>query len=191
MYSVDFYLCDNGNVTKQGNSQTFEVKPLENSSLARQTEENVTFKAEVAELSRQYNGTTSQLYDLSKKLKYIKAAVQSYPNADLNWLKEIKTLEMLVIDAKYKMNGERHLSKRDVETLPGIGSRIGIVVYQTWYSTSNPTTTHKEQYQIAKEDYDLLKVNVLAIKNRVSVIEEKMNVKGIPYTPTRENYRVD
>ena len=190
-YSVDFYLCDNGNVTKQGNSQTFEVKPLENSSLARQTQENVTFKAEVAELSRQYNGTTSQLYDLSKKLKYIKAAVQSYPNADLNWLKEIKTLEMLVIDAKYKMNGERHLSKRDVETLPGIGSRIGIVVYQTWYSTSNPTTTHKEQYQIAKEDYDLLKVNVLAIKNRASVIEEKMNVKGIPYTPTRENYRVD
>jgi len=188
-YSVEFYLCDNGVVTKQGDTQSFDVKPLENSSLARQTEESIAFKSKLAELSRQYNGTTSQVYDLSEKLKYIKAAIQNYPNADLVWLKEVKALELLVIDAKYKMNGESHLSKRDVETLPGIGSRIGVVVYQTWYSTSNPTTTHKEQYEIAKEDYDLLKVSVLAIKNRVSTIEEKMNVKGIPYTPTRENFR--
>ena len=104
-------------------------------------------------------------------------------------VKEIKTLELLVIDVKYKMNGESHLSKRDIETLPGIGNRIGVVVYQTWYSTSNPTTTHKEQYEIAKEDYDVLKINVLEISNRVSVIEEKMNVKGIPYTPNRANFR--
>ena len=188
-YSVEFYLCDNGVVTKQGNSQSFKVKPLENSSLARQTKESIAFKTKIAELSRQYNGTTKQLYDMSKKLKYIKRAAQTYPNADLAWLKEIKVLELLIIEAKYKMNGESHLSKRDVETLPGIGSRIGVVVYQTWYSTSNPTTTHTEQYEIAKEDYDVLKVNVLAIKNRVAVIEELMNVKGIPYTPTRENFR--
>jgi photosystem II stability/assembly factor-like uncharacterized protein len=190
-YSVEFYLCDNGAVTKQGNSQVFEVKPLENSSLARQTKESITFRTKLAELSRQYNGTSKQLNDVSTKLKYIKRAAQVYPNADLAWLKEVKALELLVIDAKYKMNGESHLSKRDVETLPGIGSRIGVVVYQTWYSTSNPTTTHKEQYEIAKEDYEILKVNVLAIKNRVTVIEEMMNVKGIPYTPTRENYRED
>lgn len=188
-YSVEFYLCDNGDVTKQGESQVFEVKPLENSSLARQTSESIAFKSKLAELSRQFDGTSNEVSELSKKLKYIKAAAQNYPNADLAWLKEVKALELLIIDANYKMYGESHLSKRDVETLPGIGSRIGIVVYQTWYSTSNPTTTHKEQYEIAAEDYEQLKVNVLAIKNRVSVIEEKMNVKGIPYTPTRENFR--
>ena len=69
--------------------------------------------------------------------------------------------------------------------------RLCVGVYQTWYSTSNPTATHKEQYEIAKEDHETLKVNVLAIKNRVTVIEEMMNVKGIPYTPNRENYRED
>jgi len=187
-YSVEFYLCDNGVVTKQGERQNFEVKPLENSSLARQTKESIAFKSKIAELSRQYNGTTAELYDISKKLKYIKRAAQSYPNADLGWLKEVKALELLVIEAKYKMNGEGHLSKRDVETLPGIGGRIGVVIYQTWYSTSDPTTTHKEQYEIAKEDFETLKVNVITLKNRVSVIEEEMNVKGIPYTPARKNY---
>ena len=79
--------------------------------------------------------------------------------------------------------------KKALETLPGIGSRIGVAVYQTWYSTSNPTTTQKEQYTIAKADYEQLKINVLAIKNKLIVIEEKLNVKGIPYTPNRENFR--
>jgi len=188
-YSVEFYLCDNGNVTKKGNSQTFVVKPLENSSLARQTKESIAFKTELAELSRQFDGTSKQVYDLANRLKYIKVAVQNYPNTDLDWLQEIRDLEFLVISAKYMMNGESHLSNRDVETLPGIGSRIGTAIYQTWYSTSNPTITQKEQYEIAKEEYRIFMFGTQVIKNRVLVLEEKLNINHIPYTPNRANFR--
>jgi photosystem II stability/assembly factor-like uncharacterized protein len=188
-YSVEFYLCDNGSVTKMGNEQSFTVKALENSSLARQTKENVVFKKQLAELRRQFFGTSSELDNLSKRLKYIKSAVQNYPNADLAWLKEIKDLELEITKINDLMWGERHLSKRDVETLPGTGGRIETIVYQTWYSTSNPTATQKEQYSISVEEYESLKIKVLGVQNKITIIEEKMNVKGIPYTPNRENFR--
>lgn len=188
-YSVEFYLCDNGGVKKMGNNQSFEVKALENSSLARQTAESIEFKTKLAELRRQFFGTASQLGDLSKQLKYIKAAIQNYPNADLAWLKEVKDLELSIVKVNGLMWGQNHLSKRDVETLPGTGGRIETIVYQTWYSTSDPTSTQKEQYTIAMEEYEAIKTKVLSVRNKISVIEEKMNVKGIPYTPYRENYR--
>ena len=188
-YSVEFYLCQNGNVTKMGNSQSFEVKALQNSSLARQTDENIVFKNKLAELRRQFFGTSSQLNDLSDQLKYIKAAIQNYPTADLAWLKEVKSLEMVIVEINGLMWGQAHLSKRDVETLPGTGGRIETIVYQTWYSTSNPTTTQKEQFEIANDEYAGIKTKVLNVQNKITSLEEKLNTKGVPYTPRRTNYR--
>jgi len=188
-YSVEFYLCQNGSVTKMGNNQTFEVKTLENSSLARQTDDNVVFKNKLAELRRQFFGTSSQLNDFSDQLKYIKAAIQNYPSADLAWLKDVKSLEMAVVEVNNLMWGEAHLSKRDIETLPGTGGRIETIVYQTWYSTSNPTTTQKEQFEIAKNEYAGIKTKVVAIQNKIVELEEVLNAKGVPYTPRRINYR--
>ena len=63
------------------------------------------------------------------------------------WLKEIKALEDKIQNIEFMMWGKSYLSKRDVETLPGTAGRITTMVYQTWYSTSNPTTTHKTQYK--------------------------------------------
>jgi photosystem II stability/assembly factor-like uncharacterized protein len=188
-YSVSFYLCNNGAVNKIGNKQSFEVKALENSSLSRQTKENIAFKTKLSELRRQFNGSYKKLNDLSNRVEYIKAAIQTYPNASLDWLEEVKQLELSIKRTYDLMWGASHLSKRDIETLPGIGGRIETIVYQSWYSTSNPTTTNLEQYQIALDEYASIKLTLLKISNTVIALEEKLNTQGIPYTPNRENFR--
>ena len=104
-------------------------------------------------------------------------------------MKEVSAIEKQIQAVEFAMWGKSYLSKRDVETLPGLGSRIETMVYQMWYSTSDPTTTHKEQYAIAKEEFQAIKPKVEKIKADLLVLEEKLNAKGIPYTPNRIDFR--
>ena len=188
-YLAEMYLVENGKTKQLAISKPFEVKALENSSLARQTSESIQFKNEVAELRRQMMGTNRQINDYSKKLKYIKSAIKTYPNADLEWLAEVKSLEEKLQGITFLMWGKSYLSKRDVETLPGAGGRLESMVYQLWYSTSNPTNTQREQYAIANEEYTEITAGLLAVKNRVETLEGRLNVRGIPYTPSRKDFR--
>lgn len=188
-YTVELHQADNGVFTKLTDPVGFEIKPLENSSLARQTEANIAFKQEVAELRRQFRGSSNQLGEYEKRLKHIKAAIQQYPGAELSWMTEVKRLESVLHDIEIKMWGDWHKSSRDVETGPSAGDRIETIVYQTWYSTSDPTTTQRTQYGIAKEEYEAIKTDIEGFRKGVESLEAKLNDKGIPYTPARENFR--
>jgi hypothetical protein len=42
-------------------------------------------------------------------------------------------------------------AKKEVETIPGTSDRIEDIVGNTWYSTSDPTNTHQDQFQLAME----------------------------------------
>jgi photosystem II stability/assembly factor-like uncharacterized protein len=190
-YTVELHQADNGVFTKLVDPVPFEVKALENSSLSRQTEANVAFKKELAELRRQYRGTSSYLGELKNSLKYIEAAIQQYPGADLSWMSMVRELENEIHDIQIAMNGDWHKSSRDVETGPSLGDRIETAVYQCWFSTSDPTTTQKDQYAIAKEEYAVIKIDVDKVAEKVKVLEEKLNAKGIPYTPNRVNFKED
>ena len=189
LYKVDLVMVENGVSKPLASSQPFTVKALENSSLARQTVSSIAFKNEVAELRRQLMGTNAKVNDYSKRLKYIKSAVKTYPEASFEWLKEIKSLEEKLQAIGFDMWGRSYLAKRDVETLPGAGGRIETMVYQMWYSTSDPTTTQKEQYAIAKEEFGAIQANAKDVKTRIEALEEKLNVAGIPYTPNRVDFR--
>ncbi len=188
-YTVDMALVENGAYELLVQGTEFTVKALENSSLSRQTENSIAFKRQVAELRRQFMGSNAQLNDYSKKIKYIKSAVKYYPGSDFEWLKEVKDLEKKIQETEFLMWGKSYLSKREVETVPGTGSRITTIIYQIWYSTSDPTTTQREQYKLASEEYQVITTNILNIKNRVTVLEEKLNVNSIPYTPGRVDFR--
>src|SRR5690606_14367038 len=92
-YSVEIHLSTNGIIEKISDAVSFEVKALENSSLARQSAENLAFKKELAEFRRSFRGTASQFEELKNQLSFIKIAIQEYPNADLSLMKEVVAIE--------------------------------------------------------------------------------------------------
>lgn len=190
-YSVEMYLSDNGALSKMADAESFEVKALENSSLARQSEENIAFKTELSELRRRVRGTSSQLDETGSSLSHMKAAIQQYPNANISWMKEVKALEKLKHDINISLWGDYHKSKRDVETLPSAAGRLETIVYQTWYSTSNVTSTQKEQLGIAKVEYAQIRSKMDELIMRVGELEKKMNIAGVPYTPNRPDWKND
>lgn len=188
-YTVELYQSDNGQIEKIADAAPFEINTLKNSSLARQTKENLSFKRELAELRRQFRGTNGSFGGLKKRLKYVKAAIENYPGTNLEWLKDVQAIEDSIHSIQIAMWGDSHKSSREVETLPGTGSRISTIVYQTWYSTSNPTTTQKEQYAIAKEEYVEIKADVDEVRSAIEKLEALLNKEGVPYTPQRKGFK--
>ncbi|MEO9531072.1 MAG: glycosyl hydrolase [Crocinitomicaceae bacterium] len=190
-YTVELYRSENGSFSKLVDATPFEIKALENSSLARQTEANIAFKKDIAELKRKIWAGSKQMGELEEKLSYIKAAIQQYPGADLAWMDEVKKQEAVLHDLNIALWGDWHKSSRDVETKTGIGERVSTVVYQCWYSTSDPTTTQKDQYKIASEEYVALKAKIDKVASDIAALESKLNEKGMPYTPNRPNFKED
>lgn len=188
-YSVELWQSNNGILTKLVEPTDFEVKALENSSLARQTVANIAFKKQVQELRRKMLGSSREFSSLNARLKHIKHAIESYPGVDLAWMKEVQALEESARQIQLKFMGDYHKSKRDVETIPGTISRIENIVWNTWYSTSNPTNTNKEQYAIALEEYATIRASLDQLKAKVEALELKLDSKNIPYTPNRKNWK--
>jgi photosystem II stability/assembly factor-like uncharacterized protein len=190
-YSVEIHMSTNGVVAKVADPVSFDVKALENSSLARQSEEVLAFKKELSELRRSFRGTASEFEELKTSLNYIKTAIQNYPGADLSLLNEVNALEDLIEKTHIQMWGNYHKSGREMETGPSTGDRIEGVVGQCWYSTSNVTSTQKVQYEIAKEEYTGIRKNVDDLKARIEALEIKLNSAGIPYTPGRADWKTE
>jgi hypothetical protein len=190
-YKATLYLNENGVFKKLVESPTFKVVPLENSSLARQTEMNVAFKKELAELRRRFRGSSEQFNEVNERVKHIKSAIQQYPDAELSWMTEVKLLESEIHDVQLLMWGDFHKSKRDVETLPSAGDRIETIVYQTWYATSDITQTQKEQFEIAKVEYAQIRKKLDEILVKVLGLEKRMDLKAVPYTPGRDAWKKD
>lgn len=190
-FTVELWQADNGVFEKLADPVAFEVEALENSTLDRQMASNLTFKNEVRQLRRSLRGSAEEHTELDKKLKHIKHAIQGYPNADVQWMNDVKILEQTSHEVQIKMWGDSHKSSRDVETIPGTGERIENIVWNTWYSTSNPTNTNKEQFDLAKEEYVGIRAGLDKIRAGVKALESKLDSNNIPYTPNRPNWKIE
>lgn len=190
-YTVELWQADNGVLSQLVEPTAFEVIPLENSSLDRQTVANIAFKKEVQELRRKIRGSNKEHDELNKRLKHAKTAIQTYPGADIAWMEDVKALETASRATHIDMRGDYHKSKRDIETIPGTASRVEGIVWSTWYSTSDPTTTNKEQFELAKEEYREIRKGLDELRAGVQALEAKLDSKAVPYTPHRPNWRED
>lgn len=190
-FTVELYENVEGQFKKLVEPVGFKVKALENTSIARQTEANIAFKNELAELRRKYRGISKIVNTNTEKVKYFEAAIQQYPGADLAWMKEVKEMQTTLHDINIMLWGDWHKSKRDIETLDGAANKLETIVYQSWYSTSDPTTTQKQQYEISKEEFVAIDAKVKAVQAKVAGLEEKLNAAGVPYTPNRQDFKED
>jgi hypothetical protein len=69
---------------------------------------------------------------------------------------------------------------------PSISSRLFSAVYDGYSTTSDPTTTMKEQLQIAGDEFDVVLMDLKNIINTdIKALEQKLEAAGAPYTPGR------
>ena len=183
-YTVTAYLSNNGKTEKLAGPKSFETELLNSQSLpATDKKALLVFQKEVAELRRSVDGSEKLLSELQNKLKYIKVAIQTTPNVDLNLLNTVMKLETSMNKTSTELYGNQELSKHQFEVYPGLSDRIGTVIYGIWNSTCAPTTTAKNNIKIAKEEYIPVLKEIKEYISSIGSLEKEMGIT--PYTPGR------
>ena len=192
-YSVEIVLVNNGEFNQVAGAVDFEVKLLENRTLqADDMAALLAFQEEIEELSRRVSGAQKQISETSDKLKYIKKAIEEYPNAKLDWMQRVKDMDNMLYDIRVAFNGDPIRRTNQFETYPGINYRLGVAAYSTWNSFAAPTKTAEMNYKIAYEDYAVEIVKLQLVIQNMTLLEKEFNDAKMPYTPGRgDNWKDD
>lgn len=184
-YAVSLSLYQNGEFKKLTEAVEFNVKVLNNSSTpAADRAALVAFQAKAQKLDAAVQATQKTIGEVKNQLKYIKEAVLRSNVAQDDLDADISTIEEKLYQIELKLNGDRVAGQLDLNTPPPVSSRIGYVIYEAFHSTSSPTQTHLDVYEIAKEEFTPLLGQVRKIvMEDIKALQEKLGNAGAPYTP--------
>ena len=185
-YNVSLAKVVNSEMTELVGPQSFEVVPLNNTTLpAEDREALVAFQKKVGELQRGVQGASNLRRELVNKLKHIKKAIQHAPAAPISLMADARSLEEQLIAIQLKLSGDASVSRRQFETPPSIGGRVGLAVYGLASSTSAPTKTQMDGYEIAAEEFEPVMKELKEVVKAIQELEGKLEQYGAPYTPGR------
>jgi hypothetical protein len=192
-YYVSVTLAKNGTVEQLITKQAFNVKGLNNQTLvAKNPEELKTFRAEVAELNRKVSGAGKLMNETKDELEIIEQALINYPNTDLSLLQETRALKLVYDECALAMWGDKIKEKHEFEFEPSISARLGMVEYQLYDNTTGVSKTHKQNKDLAEEQYNAMRLKLNEVIKRLEVLETKLDAANIPYTKSKgANWKKD
>lgn len=186
-YKVTMSVSIDGELKEVAGPIEFEAKVLNNVTLpASDRSELVAFQKKVNELNRAVNGAIEVSSDLKNKIEIIKTAIKQTATAPQRLIDEANRIADENTTLYRKLVDDDVLSKRNEPTYPSISARVGEVVYGMWSSTSAPTNSYKQNYQIAADEFKpvlgtLKRLVEIDLKN----IENELNKLNAPWTPGR------
>lgn len=186
-YSVTLSQFADNKFTDLAGPEKFTVKVLPGTTLpATDRPALVQWQREAAELQRSLQGASDILRDADNKIKFMREALLSIPESSQDLSDDINALDAKLRALQDKMFGDRVYGQLDLMSPPSIRSRLFNAIYSGYSSTSDPTTTMKEQLKIASEEYvEALATLKSIVSNDVANIERKLEAAGAPYTPGR------
>jgi hypothetical protein len=186
-YTVSLSKSENGVTTDLSSPQAFEAKALPGTTLpSANRPAMVAWQRQVAELQRSYQGVSSMLSDANSRIKYAREAVFSVSQPNQEFTTATKAIDEKLRSIGERLNGDPVANRLDIDKPPSIATRLFSAVYDGNNSTSDPTTTMKDQLQIASEEFESVLQELKAvIETDLKALEQKLEAAGAPYTPGR------
>jgi hypothetical protein len=186
-YKVTMSLSVGGTLNEVTGPVEFDAKVLNNVTLPdKNIGELVAFQKKVSDLNRVVNAAIEVSSDLKNKIEIIKTAIKQTENAPQSLVDEANIIADENTILYRKLVDDDVISKRNEPVYPSISARVGEVVYGMWSSTSAPTSSFKQNYQIASEEF---KPVLDKLKNLVEIdlkkLENEMDQLNAPWTPGR------
>ncbi|MGE3805420.1 MAG: glycosyl hydrolase [Gemmataceae bacterium] len=170
-----------------GLPQRFEVIPLPvKPGLEPQDRtETLAFQQKAGALQRAVIGANGKLGETLEQLDKIKAAVRRAGAGNL--YDEARRLELQLLDIKDGLTGDRTRESRSQEAPLPVIERAQIALVGALNSTYGPTKTQRREYEIAREDHELLakRLNTILEVDFVK-LKESLDKAQIPWTPGRK-----
>jgi hypothetical protein len=94
-------------------------------------------------------------------------------------------LEKRLNEAGKVLTGDAALTRREFEAPTSINSRIGSMISGLVSTTSAPTTTFINSYNLAAKQFAPVLAELKAVGEEVKKLETKLEQMNAPYTPGR------
>ena len=185
-YSVDMSILKAGTTTKVVESKSFNIVALNNTVMpADDRKAKVEFQRKVSMLQAEISEYSRKLSEISNKMPYIAEAVKKVEQPIDKISKMVWDVKETIKDINLKFYGDNVKRRLDIQTYLSPSSRLGAVAYYQKYSTAAPTKTHMDSYEIAKEEFEPIKVLVNKLKSEMKMLEKILKESGAPFTPGR------
>ncbi len=181
-YSLSIHSSINGNISSLITDHDFKINWLEeNSLMAKDRLGLVQFQSDLEEARRKIRAISSFKNGLKNQITDLKANARNTPGADLKLLERLRKLEYSIAEIEQKLNGDKSLSKRNYDTPPSLMNRMNNAVWNSYYSTSEPTGEQKKNLKIVNEEIEALHFELKAMKTECKEINEILVKAGAPY----------
>jgi hypothetical protein len=174
-------------LTPLGESTKFQVVPIQWPNLTIQDRAEVLkFQLQAGELVRAAMGAKGRLTETLDQLAEMKAAIRKTQKADLKLLDEARLVELELLDLRDRLTGDTtRTDRRQPAPMPTL--RRSETAYEgSLNSTYGPTTTHRQAYAIAAEEFKELRGKLIAlIDGDFARLKKKLDEAGVPWTTGR------
>jgi len=184
-YTAVLQLAEKGALRTVGQPVSFEVRSLGNQVLPA-TDRNamVAFKRKAEDLDRIAGAAQASLSSLSSEMSLIRQAVSRMEGDEGEWLQQILPLERKISDLQRQLSGDPLKARLDMDPTPTPADRIGRVLYESKYSSSNPTETHRQSLAIAERELRPIVDAVQGLMEKdLPALRARLQQAGAPYTP--------
>jgi len=182
-YTVSVQQSKNGQLTTLVEGANFKVNSLGLNALEEKDKALVlTFQQKVRDLNRAVGGAGKVIEEFENKLELLKSSALG-ANNNLAILSEIKNQQVAINNLKVKMYGDASLSKREFETPPSISSRVGVMGWYLYNSTSAPTQSQKDSYRAAGDDFKEILTALKTMETGIENIHQQLEKIKAPYVP--------
>ncbi len=188
-YTVTMSKVIDGLSTNIAGPVSFRTKTLSDVTLpANNRRELSAFQEQIGRLQSVIRTMNTRLNNTSKELAQMRAAAQGIKNDNSKILMGIDLAQEKITIIQRKLNGDWLAYRLDVDLPPSISDRVNRAAYGVLSSSSAPTTTQREAYNIANSELEPLKKELNSfLDNDMKRIIDILNRSGAPYTTNRES----
>ncbi|MFO7654496.1 MAG: glycosyl hydrolase [Candidatus Krumholzibacteriia bacterium] len=165
----------------------FDVVSLKvNRQAADEPEAAVAFALEAQDLARVVEGTVREARAARNRIEHLRRAVEQTPAADRAFLDRLDALDDGLADLFVVLEGDPTVSRREEPTPPGVGDRVGRVIYGLRNTTMAPTQTMRDNLKVARDEFrPALAALRRLVEEELPAFERELDELGAPHTPGR------
>jgi hypothetical protein len=173
-------------VTPLGQAQTVEVELINTQSLpAQNNDEILRFYMTAGELQRVVRGTSNKTDEVLRQLVDIKQALKQSDKGTAELFDEAREIELKLKDIRELLVGGTTKSRYSESERISILGRINWAMIAMG-TTYGPTKTHRQDFEIAQEEFETM---IGQVKELIEIdfvnLQKKLEAAGLPWTSGR------
>lgn len=178
-YSVSMLITEKGVTRTLAGPVFFVAKPLNNTSIPVADRYEVTeFNKKVAQLAFTMNGTERYAEKLLLKTNGLLQALYTLPEPDKNAFTSLMSIRNeldSLLNSVFNRRSEVPSSEENPPAPVTLNARLSKIIYSTWSTTSAPTASQTEAYEILMQEFPLVHKRIKELgKEKIPQIEKDL-----------------